>query len=79
MLSLADIQAEYPERLHHHGAFLLRELGLTDFAGLQRHLLALCEKFDFQKLAADVQPFLFEPKDIKRVLLFPDFVRGLSE
>jgi predicted nucleotidyltransferase component of viral defense system len=59
--------------------FLKKELGLTDFAGLQRHLLALCEKFDFQKLAADVQPFLFEPKDIKRVLLFPDFVRGLSE
>ncbi len=58
--------------------FLKLKLSLSNPAELKQHLLEVCEKLDFQELAIDVKPFLFEDKDAKRVLLFPEFIKAVS-
>lgn len=55
--------------------FLKLKLGIPTPDALRAHLLEVCEKHDFQSLANDVQPFLFNPEDVRRVLMFPDYIR----
>ncbi|MBK6902223.1 MAG: nucleotidyl transferase AbiEii/AbiGii toxin family protein [Saprospirales bacterium] len=55
--------------------FLIKKLDISDSADLKRHLIGVCEKFDFDQLASDVEPFLFDPMAVRRVLLFPDFIK----
>ncbi|MCK4423881.1 MAG: nucleotidyl transferase AbiEii/AbiGii toxin family protein [Candidatus Omnitrophica bacterium] len=43
---------------------------------LKKTLSDKIEKLDFKILARDVEPFLFAPEDVKKVLLFPDFIKG---
>ena len=39
---------------------------------LKEALLARCQKLNFKQLAADVEPFLFDPGDKKKILLIED-------
>ena len=54
--------------------FLKQKLDLDTPETLRKHLVSVCEKFDFQALAQDVQPFLFNPSDVNRVLLFKAYI-----
>lgn len=56
--------------------FLEKRLQISTPTDLKKHLLDLCQKLDFQALAADVQPFLFNPADVRRVSAFPDFLQN---
>lgn len=55
--------------------FLQDRLDISTAKDLREHLLAVCERMDFQQLAEDVQPFLFKPGDVQRVLLFPEYIK----
>jgi hypothetical protein len=44
---------------------------------LNRRLLARCEDLDFRQLARDIEPFIFNLDDTKKVLLFREFVETL--
>lgn len=57
--------------------FLKSRLGISSSVELKTHLLSVCEKLDFQALATDVQPFLFNPADVRRVLAFPKLVEQM--
>lgn len=57
-------------------AFLKNRLGVSAPEALRDHLEGICRKHDFEQLAADVQPFLFNSADVKRVLLFPEFIKS---
>lgn len=65
---LGKTQSNYP--------FLQARLQISTADELKAHLLAVCEKLDFQALATDVQPFLFNPADVRRVLAFPQIIRA---
>lgn len=65
---LGKTQSNYP--------FLQTRLQISTADELKAHLLAVCEKLDFQALATDVQPFLFNPADVRRVLAFPQIIRA---
>ena len=54
--------------------FLQFRLGISTPTALREHLVSVCEKLDFGMLADDVQPFLFNPGDVQRVLMFPKYV-----
>ena len=56
-------------------AYLSLKVGIEDAAGLRPRLLAHCAGLDMAAMAADVQPFLFQPGDARRVLLFADYLR----
>lgn len=58
--------------------FLKLKLNLSNSGELRQHFLEICEKLNFQELAYDVKPFLFEENDAKRVLLFPEFIKLVS-
>lgn len=55
--------------------FLNLKLGLSSPKELKSHLIEKCEKFDFEFLAKDVQPFLFYEKDVNMVLHFLDYLK----
>ena len=59
-------------------SFLKQKLGIETPEALKSHLLSVCATFDFQELAADVQPFLFNPADERRVLLFREYISGAA-
>lgn len=58
--------------------YLEQKLQISGPEALKTHLLELCETIDFVELARDVQPFLFHASDIKRVEMFPEFVKGME-
>jgi predicted nucleotidyltransferase component of viral defense system len=58
--------------------FLEQKLQISNPESLKTFILDLCQKFDFKELAKDVQPFLFEPSDVKRVERFPAYIETLK-
>lgn len=55
--------------------FLNQKLGFDNPEALRGHLQSVCSNLDFSALANDVQPFLFDPTDVKRVLHFPEYLK----
>jgi len=65
---LAKTQPNYP--------YLKEKIGIKDGNDLKKKLLRVCEKTNFKRLAQDVKPFLINPRDIKKVELFKEFIKG---
>jgi hypothetical protein len=55
--------------------YLSDKAGIFSFANLKTRLLARCAELDLSSLAKDLSPFVFDPRDLKRVELFPDLVK----
>jgi predicted nucleotidyltransferase component of viral defense system len=55
-------------------AYLKKNIGVTDEVGLKKYMQAKTAKLDFEELARDVEPLLFDPREKRRVLLFREFV-----
>ena len=51
------------------------KLNITTASQLKERLLEKCSKLNMEEMGKDVQPFLFDPTDIKKVLLFPDYIK----
>lgn len=45
---------------------------------LREHLIRICDKIDFSQLTKDVQAFIFQPKDVQRVLFFSEYIRTVE-
>jgi len=56
-------------------SYLKKNLGIENQQDLKEFLLKKITKLDFEALASDVEPLLFNPQDKQKVLLFPEFVR----
>ncbi len=54
--------------------YLQSKLKIKDMADLKVRLLTICSKLDFKALARDVEEFLFNPNDAKKVLFFYDYI-----
>jgi len=55
-------------------AYLKKNIGVEDEEELRGYLLKRVANLDFKALAKDVEPFLFDPRDKNKVLLFKEFV-----
>lgn len=55
--------------------FLEQKLSISNGEMLRERLTELSSRLDFIELASDVEPFLFNSKDKKRVELFPEFIK----
>ena len=69
LLSLID-QPDYD--------YLELKLNITDAKQLKEMVLDKCSKIDMKEMARDVQPFLFDPGDVKKVILFEEYLRQVS-
>lgn len=45
---------------------------------LKKKILDFCKKLDFRELARDVEPFLFNPKESNRVILFEKYISEMK-
>jgi hypothetical protein len=59
--------------------YLQNKAGIGDLLGLKAKMGEVLDGIDMDKLAKDTQPFLYDPKDIKRVTLFKDFLSSLRD
>ncbi len=55
-------------------AYLKKNIGVSDEVELKKYMLEKTASLDFDNLARDVEPLLFDPRDKKKVLLFREFV-----
>jgi len=55
--------------------YLQKVLGISDAIMLKSVILEECAKLDMQKLARDVEPFLFHSKNRQKVIQFPDYIK----
>ena len=53
-------------------------MNINNLAELKDALLSKCDNLDFNTLSRDVEPFLSNLKDTKRVLLFNEFIKNLD-
>jgi predicted nucleotidyltransferase component of viral defense system len=65
LLSLTD-QPNY--------AYLQQKTGIQTAADLKTRILSRCAGIDMKEMATDVQPFLFNPADARKVELFADYL-----
>lgn len=57
--------------------YLQVKAGITNAQSLKRKILKTCRSIDMESMAQDVEPFLFDSKDQKKVLLFEDYCKQL--
>lgn len=55
-------------------AYLEKNIGISDMVNLKKYLQKKTAKLDFEELAKDTEPLLFDPRDKRKVLLFREFV-----
>jgi predicted nucleotidyltransferase component of viral defense system len=58
--------------------YLELKLNIRNATELKEALLARCSKIDMKEMGKDVQPFLFDPADVKKVLAFEDYIRQVA-
>ena len=56
--------------------YLNLKLNIRNMDDLKKNLLLRCKGLNFKRLAKDVEPFLFTPRDSKKVLLFYDYIKS---
>ena len=54
--------------------YLQVKIGITNSNDLRSLVLEKCRNLDMEEMATDVKPFLFNPKDEKKILLFPKYM-----
>ena len=57
--------------------YLKTKANIKTIDELKARLLQKCQELNFQQLAKDVEPFVFNHKDTTRVLLFCEYIRNL--
>jgi hypothetical protein len=55
--------------------YLKQKLQIESFPELKFRMVRRCHALNFRQLAKDVEPFLFEPADSKKVLLFAQYIK----
>lgn len=55
-------------------AYLKKNIGIDNEKDLKNYLLEKTASLNFEDLARDVEPLLFDPRDKRKVLLFSEFV-----
>jgi len=56
-------------------AYLEQKLGISAPQQLKEALMQKCDSLDMQEMAQDVEPFLFNANDVKKVLLFAEYIK----
>ena len=54
------------------------KLGIQTPEDLKHSILEKCNKVGMNEMAVDVQPFLFDPNDVKKIKLFPKYLEQVK-
>ncbi|MCI5057833.1 MAG: nucleotidyl transferase AbiEii/AbiGii toxin family protein [Flavobacteriales bacterium] len=58
--------------------YLNVKVGINNAEDLRTKIIQKCNDLDMKEMAADVKPFLFDPKDEKKVLLFTKYMEQVK-
>ena len=58
--------------------YLKQKMGLADSRALKEKVLDYLQGENLKELAKDVEPFLFQPSDSKKIILFADFIKQVA-
>ena len=58
--------------------YLKEKIGVSNGTELRARLEAEFKRLDFKELGRDVKAFLFNPADVKRIELFPEYIRQVE-
>jgi predicted nucleotidyltransferase component of viral defense system len=59
-------------------SYLQDKIQIGNAKDLKRRLLEKCKNVDFDRLAKDISPFLYNPDEAKKIKLFPDFINQVN-
>jgi len=65
-----DIKPDY--------AYLNQKTGIQSPEELKQTILEKCNMLDMNDMAVDVQPFLFNPNDVKKIKLFSQYLEQVK-
>jgi predicted nucleotidyltransferase component of viral defense system len=55
--------------------YLRAKANISNKKQLKEKILEKCNQINMETMAKDVQPFLFDPADAKKVIMFPDYIK----
>lgn len=55
--------------------YLQFKMDVSNEKQLKERILEKCSRLNMEEMAKDVQPFLFNPRDAQKVLLFPELIK----
>ncbi|MFZ1788286.1 MAG: nucleotidyl transferase AbiEii/AbiGii toxin family protein [Saprospiraceae bacterium] len=58
--------------------YLKQKAGLSNSDQIKDKLLEKCATLDMNQMADDVAPFLFQPKDIQKIIYFENFIKQVT-
>ena len=58
--------------------YLKLKVNISNAKDLKEKILKKCKTISMEKMAKDVQPFLFDATDIKKVIHFPDYIKQVK-
>lgn len=58
--------------------YLREKIGIKNGKELKSRLMTKCKDINFAKLAKDVEPFLYDPRETKRVLHFLEYIQSVD-
>jgi predicted nucleotidyltransferase component of viral defense system len=58
--------------------YLTQKAGIKDKQMLKKKILAHVETLNLKELARDVEPFLFQPSDSKKIILFSEYIQQIK-
>lgn len=59
-------------------SYLQKKIGIVNSDTLKKRLHEKCKNVDFNRLAREVSPFLFNSDDAQKVFLFPDYIKQIE-
>ena len=58
--------------------YLKGKVNISNAVALKKEILKKCETISMEEMAKDVQPFLFDPADTKKIIFFPDYIKQVK-
>ena len=58
--------------------YLKQKVGVEDAGELKNKILKHLKKLNLKELAKDVEPFLFQPSDSKKIILFTEYIKQVE-
>lgn len=65
-------------KTHPNFLYLQEKIHIGNSEVLKKRLLEKCRNADFNRLAKEVSPFLFNPDEAKKIFLFPDYIKNMG-
>ncbi len=73
-----DIVHLLGQNLRPNYPYLIAKVNIDNPKDLKQSIIDKCNALNMQEMANDVRPFLFNPKDDKKVLMFVDYVKQVN-